>query len=568
MSTIVRTGNPSSGAQVGVFDPIFSGAAFNGTTDDTPAWNAAASAATTNGGGTVIGRPAAVSVIRRLVSNSQQGGGINVGSNTVLDGRGIRLTMRDNCQFIRAAGTVTVTATVTGDTATTDTDITVNSTSGFAVGNDVLLRLGQAPYDTDATEPDFWMYAVVTAVPSGTVLTLDRAIGYSMSVAATTANRRTVERVTLVENVTIKNFDLYNDMAPGSVAEAGVLVVYARNVHLENIVGENTGSGAISIHYAENVTGAHIGIRASAMQNGQASKGRLVSIAECRNVHLTDLWARNFANTVGVVEATCRGIVFDGVTVENTLATRSNSTLPLFASLGKSHLEVRRLKVSGNVAYDVSSGNVRYVDPVFVTDTGLKIGDLTQISNILTIGSTVWSRRRVYRKGFRIFPSTPVRVPLPSGLVTDIRAYVSTTTGITYGYVASTSGTSGPLHSLLVAGSTVPVGGAPSFATAYGPTRLANVSDGGKTFALDTDGTVPAGAYGFVELEMLQQVTTTDDKSFASADVGDTVLLREEDGAMGVLFSHSGVLQYQNPSGAAASLNGSDAIAFSLVFGS
>jgi hypothetical protein len=110
-----------------------------------------------------------------------QAGGVQLQKNVNIRGEQTPVLLQDNAHAIYAASIPLHTTHITADVAIGDTNLTVSSSSGFTVGEDVFCRLGQSTYD--AAEVYNWMFAKVKTIPDGTHITLDRPVTQAITVS-------------------------------------------------------------------------------------------------------------------------------------------------------------------------------------------------------------------------------------------------------------------------------------------------------------------------------------------------------------------------------------------------
>jgi hypothetical protein len=191
-----------------------------------------------------------------------------------------KLILKGNTAFIKISSTMAASyPIITADTAMTDATLTVDNSALVAVGQWVLVQLGQAAYD--AGEPDWWLFAKVESIADSTHVTLDRPVCYAMSVASTTntAHRSIRPITTLMQNVEVNGFDLINPMTGSANAEEGVYAQVAQHIKIDNITGIDPGAGLINLQYVDHCEIPFVEVRKATKQNAQASKGRGLSFA-------------------------------------------------------------------------------------------------------------------------------------------------------------------------------------------------------------------------------------------------------------------------------------------------
>ena len=477
-------------------------------TDNTAAINAATDAAYAAGGGVVTLNPATKPyMVRRKTTGVQGGGGIALRRGVSFDGNGATLALADNNDFFWVNGVLSGNTAITANVTQGDTNLTVTSSAGFAVGDAVLVQLGDAAYD--GTEPDYWWFALVSAVPDGTHVTVDKPAPAAVTVAGKT--HKHVNRVSeLIENQFIQNVTLLNYQLGGASCESGINLRYAKNFFVRNVSGSNVGPGVVRGQYVDGLRIDNAGAT-KCLAFGDAAKGRVFTLSECNSVLATNVYGENFGRSFVIAEARCDNVVFEGVRLANTYASRTNdSSNPLFYSLGNSPIKAKNVQVSGRGAWLSLVGDLstRVEDLIFQCSSAPSIDQLQCVTGRLSINGSeyVGPDRRRFSRTFRLLPSSTIQVFFPSGLLTKLRVRVSTLTGITYAYVLSGAGSSGPIHGQFVAGQNINIttGGA----VGYDATYNAN-NDTAKSIVITTDGTAPADAWAVIEADI--QTVTADD---------------------------------------------------------
>jgi hypothetical protein len=127
-----------------------------------------------------------------------------------------------------------------------------------------------------------------------------------------------------------------------------------------------------------------------------------------------------------------------------------------------------------------------------------KLGGLTIGTSGDASGATVYDEVKRWAKVFRLKPNmSDVNLGLPSGLYRRLRIFVSSTAGITNFYIQNTSGQGNEIKASLSSGNlvdlTINFG---NYGTDY---PFASVDT--KATHVYTDGTVPDGAWGVMEIE-------------------------------------------------------------------
>lgn len=500
-----------------VYDVRKSGATGTGS-DDTAAIAtsqvSAAAGATANQRSVLALAPGGNHVIGRRVGGSQTNGGIFLERGVSLDGQGATLTLSNNSAFVTNRsplftgdndGATTTTATITANVAVSATTYTVNSTTGFSVGDDVMVRLNDNAWD--AVETKDWFSAKVLTVNSGTSITLDRPSPAACTVGTTAAVNKVIRKLyERDDGGFVRNLTMIDPRTGSANAEAGIELRYVRNYKLSDITASNPGAGAILLAYSENVIASNIRINTSVKQGGQASKGRAINLYNVKNVRVENLYAEQFEGAAVMMESYCRGVVIDGMYVVNNHPTRVNSTTPILVVNQGSDVVIRNLLVEGTggmplIDESATTGNRIAIENLWLnTDTPIKGGlDLGYVHGTMRIGNTVYGSPIRRTVPFRIFPSMSLSQALPSGLYRSLKCFVTTTTGMGGGAgMYLVNGNSDTTIPTLTAGQLVSIGAG----NQYGSDYPFNTNSTSKRCDLYTDATTPAsGEWGFFEIE-------------------------------------------------------------------
>lgn len=497
------------------------GAKGDGTTLDETAINAAINAVSAAGGGTVrIPATAAGYAITRSSAGDQASGCIVAKPNVKIIGNNTKLILKGNTTFFKCSSTTGTAITVTADTDLDDTTLEIASSATLTVGMDVLVRLGQAAYD--AAEPDWWLFAKVSAIPDATHVTLDRPVCKVMSVAATpTVGQRAVVPITLfMENVEIDGFNLVNDMTGGANAEEGIYAQVGRHFKFDNITGENTGAGIITLQYVDHVEVPSVTVRSCAKQGGQASKGRGIAAAESRNVRFGNVYLKDCEGSFVLFEGRSESVTVDNLRIENGYVGRNNAAVELITHLGNCRIEYGDIWASGAASYFYDTGGttgneIHVKSATFNMDGDPLIPSMAAFQRTRIRGNN-YSEIRRYSKTFPLHKSmSAVNLDLPSGLVRHLRIYASSTTGITNLYLSNKTSNGASVSGNLVEGQLVEM---PATSQGLGSGYVFNALEP-KRLIVYTDGTLVAGTILTVDMDYF--APATDDGSFGRIDVPD-----------------------------------------------
>jgi hypothetical protein len=286
-------------------------------------------------------------------------------------------------------------------------------------------------------------------------------------------------------------------------------------VRIANITAENPNAGAVYCGLVDNLQTDNIRVRKSAQQNGQASFGRCVNLAEVRVAHCRNTHGANFESQFAVIEAGCEAIRFTGVYIDNNHSTRSTTAASLFQHLSKSRAVYEDVFVRGKGSLLSGNGgtagcSVIFRNITFHTSTDPVIPAMADIEGELYVRGNLYREVRRYSKTFDLTTGmSAVNLDLPSGLARWLRIHVTSTTGITSLYISNKTTNGSNIASQLISGSSV----TPSPVTGLAPVGTSYIMNDfeGKRLIIYTDGTVPAGAKLTVDMESFAPANGADD---------------------------------------------------------
>jgi len=152
----------------------------------------------------------------------------------------------------------------------------------FAVGDDVLWRLGEITTGADAIEPVTWGWAKVTAVDTGSgAITLDRGLPRAWDGTSPNNYGKSLRRMTPLSGLVYDNVNFASPSSSEPIVYGGRIYA-ARDVRVTFARGRGCGAGTLVLQYVQNF---HIGYCEGAENDyrplpGLTSGGRGVSIAE------------------------------------------------------------------------------------------------------------------------------------------------------------------------------------------------------------------------------------------------------------------------------------------------
>lgn len=505
------------------------GAVADGTTDDTAAIDLAMDAAYALASAThkhiwlVFNGDKSYGVSRRAVG-SQSRGGIYVRRGVNLDFNGCKLVLlasgvtSSNCDFITYKsplhadkdGTATTNWTISGNVAAGDTNLTVSSSAGATVGDEVFVRLNDNAYDSAEAKQTY--FAIVTDVPDATHITVDVPAPEACTVASTaTANKKIHLLHEPIRGSVLRNVSLISPASGVANAEFGIRAQYLRDCLIENVIGEHVGAGVVGGGYNERLTIINPTILKCVAQSGASSKGRGVNFWNAKGITIINLHAKEFEGCATFVESYSQGIVFISPHIVNTYSGRSTSTAIFFDSQ-YSHTTYISPTIEGNgsALFEDGSSNGQYeVLGVLQLNTrsqvkgGVKLGRMR--GSFRSNWITPYTSQARYSIKIWLSASETKTVTLPHGIYFRATVEASAVTGITEFYLRynGTGGTN--FASSLSAGAAVRISGAESYGSDY-PFNNQTVHD----VRIVTDGTLVAGTYVVVNVEYFRSAAADD----------------------------------------------------------
>ena len=328
--------------------------------------------------------------------------------------------------------------TISTNLAVGDVDIPLSLGDGakFAIGDTVFAKLGELAYDLP--EPQEWYFAKVVNV-SGDTITLDRPVTRPFVLADATTYGKYIVNLPLYDGLTIRDIKLAGPV--GGTAENGLDIRGVVNSTYSNIRGERTGAGVVIAQMVQNLTIENLHCESPGV--AQASHGRALTIAQGRDVTVTNISARN-ARTLAFCEAEST-VKIDGALFENTLLSGGSprTDIKVFVVGGRSTVDVNNLTVVGYGGFEMSadtpqtgttySSSIRFGGTTKLQlTTDIKQLPVRSIRGILdaTIAGTrtrydfdnqiEWKRRFDLRNGMYLD-----NILGPTGIITDARIYLS-----------------------------------------------------------------------------------------------------------------------------------------------
>lgn len=237
------------------------------------------------------------------------------GNGAILDGGSLTTHILVQSDFSDTS------ATITQDVTRGEFTWTVDSTTGFSIGDDVQIRFLDLPDDTSNAEVKWGYLAKITGVDAiNSTLSFNMPAFDDMVVANQRAGSKLVRKLSAVaENLFIKNLNMernrYTDPGTQNRTSPGIRIWYCRNVHVENC---SFYSLTFSAAWSENITFSKCYSRASLGNPGHPFGGTACGAWNCFNVYFKDLILEEFYRNAAFFESNCRGIVMENVLVKDT----------------------------------------------------------------------------------------------------------------------------------------------------------------------------------------------------------------------------------------------------------
>jgi len=324
------------------------GAQGDGVTDDFSAIDDAINAAAAAGGG-IVYFPAGT---YHIGTNDYW----TLSSNIVIRGQGpvslidvSSATVKQYNGMFRATGALTATtATPSTSISNGDVKIIVDSSSGFAEGDLIMISSDETwswgTFDTPVGE-----FAVVRAIPSATAID----VSWKIEDDYTVADNALVTLVNPVRNITIENIKfLGRTFTEGTDGTMGANIIYGENINFRNVSAELLAQTVefSSVLYG-NISGCHI--INDPTYNVDAQPYGINYGDACSHVRITGNYVRSgrhgidqdfISNSPGI----CRHILIEGNELEG-----------IFANAIATHAGVEDLRIIGNdvVAGPQEAGN-------------------------------------------------------------------------------------------------------------------------------------------------------------------------------------------------------------------
>ena len=488
-----------------------------------------------------------------------------------------------------------VEAVIDEDVAAGDTTFHVEDRSGFVRGTEVVIRLTGFPYGDptrDQAEVVWWTFATVTEPVEPVVgpgeVTLDRPAQYPMDVGDQAVTGTHVIRKLApngrIDNIEIRNFEMVvSDLPQTGSPEGGVVLQYARNCRLSNLVSTDVGAGIVTAHYCQDVHLDNLFVKSASIPdvwrtslpayNGHDYYGRGLILQSVHGATVSNLRVEHFETDPVFVEQHSLQCRLKNVYLVNNHPTRRQTTIGppasnpgvgvqqgfgMVTSIQVSDVAIDGLTVEGVGGFDLFKidGGRRRVsindltlrpvdgDPDYFVPFGYAApfgwaDTLAYSQSNLLRGGVRYDRvlgdggdQRVYHHGTPRTWSQAAAIPvggvldvtLPDGLIRRGRMYVTAKPANTrFDFVNGDTAHQLNLFTSLIAGATVDL---PADVTSMGSLALQQVDDVSgaplrRYLSVDTRlASVEPGEYLVIELEYFPYVWPTAEASQVDHDGG------------------------------------------------
>jgi hypothetical protein len=346
------------------------------------------------------------------------------------------------------ATTYTATATLSAG----DTQLTLNSVTGLAQGDEVFLQLGEAKYD--ATQPYICMFNRIASISSSTI-TL--SVPIPETVNGTSHNVLSLS--TIVQGVTVANLSL--ETADGAQPDQAIYFERVRNARAVNLMMNHTGT--IVNAQSENVSLENIYFKRAKIWGSYGASGNMIGGWGFRNYLIKNVFGMDIDRNGIYLEAEGRGAVIENF-VWNAGSGHTTGGYGIWVGGDCKGIIIRNAHFnapySNYFSIQVSEDAEVRSEDVFLYNGTLGESFTKRHRGILgwdrdTGTMEYYEKIRQYSTKIALDNNMNSTYTLPSGIYKQIRAYTNTS-GITGLHFEAPAGTTrGEYHESLVSGSTV-----------------------------------------------------------------------------------------------------------------
>lgn len=495
-NTIIR-------ATTGIYNVLEYGAKGDGATDDTDAIQDALDAAA--GGGTVLFPVGTYNCSNGFFIENPIticGSGPQTIINFVTDDT----PANGNCFWFRSAmdtdsanakvygplGGVTYYRTFSGAVSEGNRTFTLASVTGLATNTECMLLLGVDPYD--ATQPFLRMWNKVASI-SGSDVTFTLSVPEDVN----GTSHKCVTFDDVVENCGISDLTISYDGTFGM--EVAIWFDKCRNVYARNI----------------NLSGLPRGIVVEASDNVRIENIYAKSITTyylLNGFGFTNLYANNLSvedsyNIAVFFESQARGALIENVRIGRG-ASANTSAYSVTVAGGCRNIVLNNFHLLHTVAcidlWIIEASEV-FTKDWFLWNSEYHLEfPLKQHSGCLYHNEKLYQTIKRFSRRFPLFDSNPLDIGLPSGIYKDVRVFVTNTANLSL-FNVLTSG--GDITSLLTANTLVRPN--TKYLTYVGNDASYPFNNTEAHSTQVTCSSMPAGAYGYIEIDYYEPAATSDD---------------------------------------------------------
>ena len=231
------------------------------------------------------------------------------GNNSVLE------IKNGSGRFIKAYGRYdNIKAMYTEDITFGDNFIIVDNVENFNIGDNVILRLGDNPYDNIETKKS--LHAKIINIENNKIyLSVNIPVNLDVSSVNNVNNKSIYKLYANNNNKSYKNLKLI--AADKTNMESGIDLRYLKDITIENIESQNCGAGTVLMAYCQNVDISNIRCLKCYAPNSQGSKGRTINFWNCENVTVNNVESSANQGCVIFVESYSKNIIFNNLIIHD-----------------------------------------------------------------------------------------------------------------------------------------------------------------------------------------------------------------------------------------------------------